>query len=686
VLDRLPEDSDARVFEPRWVRAVVFGSAALVLAFGGVGLALAVAGIAKAWLVFPLGAAAWIGLLVLARPILVAPGATSPRAHLEGALAVVFVAAIAYWHARHASQHVLINRDGGAYANAGRWIAAHGNLRVIPEVGPFAHQSSLRFSSYGIYQNRDGSLSFQFAHLLPSLLAQARLIGGDRLMFATPALLSATALLALFVAAWRLLRYPFVALATIVAFAFVLPEVSFSRDTYSEIPSQVLLFTALWILVDRNVLRRPRLALVAGLFLGALQCVRIDALAAMLGLPVLFAVAWLRSDDADRRSVARAATACAAGLVPGLALGFADLTLRSHQYYVDLRGNVRSLALAMVAATVLSVIAAFLFRNVHLASARRVLVANVAGAGVAVVLFLAWVVRTHLETTRGKSSPFVAGMQAAAGATIDPTRTYSEHSFFWMSWYLGVVVVAAAVIGAALLVRSIIRDRQLGGVALVAMLGPASALYLWKAKAFPDHVWVMRRYLVSALPLLMLLAFGLVAALLRWVPARVPRAVPVAGALIISAFAIGYPISTIVHIRAMTEQRGDLAVIKDACAKVGRDGAIVVLQSKAKGSIVHEWLPQALRGWCGVPVANMPANGHEQATLEQLARRWQADNRKLWVVAGDGLAVHDALPSALARSTPVASNGFFLERTLLDRPDHYELQKFSLVLAPVPTG
>jgi len=41
-----------------------------------------------------------------------------------------------------------------------------------------------------------------------------------------------------------------------------------------------------------------------------------------------------------------------------------------------------------------------------------------------------------------------------------------------------------------------------------------------------------------------------------------------------------------------------LRVVKDACATIGRDGAIVVLQSKAKGSIVHEWLPQALRGWC----------------------------------------------------------------------------------------
>ncbi len=691
MLEAPVEDADAQVsdpapqFEPRWLRVLAFGSAASVVAFGGVSLALAVAGIDRSWLVFPLGALAWVGLLALARPMLVAPGAPSARAHLEASLAIAFVAGITFWHARHAAQHVLINRDGGAYTNAGRWIAAHGNLRVLPEIGPFAHQSALVFSSFGMYQNHDGSLSFQFAHLLPAFLGLTQRIGGDRLMFATPALLSGTALLALFVVAWRLLRYPFVALAVVVSFAFVLPEVSFSRDTYSEIPTQVVLFTALWMLVDRGVLRRSRLALVAGLFLGALQGIRIDAVAAMLGLPLLFAIAWLRSDEADRPSVLRAAAACAAGLVPGLVIGFADVILRSHQYFVDLRGNVEGLIAAMFVAILVSFVVAFFARNVRFSSTRRALVANVLGIGVGVAGFLAWLARPRLQTTRGKPSTYIAGLQATAGVRSDPTRTYSEHTMHWMSWYLGPVVVAAGIVGAALLVRAMARSRRVTGVALAAMLGPASALYIWKANAFPDQVWVMRRYLISALPLLLLLAFGLVVVLLRWAPTRMPRAVPVAVALVIGGFAIGYPISTTVHIRAMTEQRGDLAVVKDACARVGtRDGAIVVLQSKA--GIVDKWLPQALRDWCDVPVANLPSGRTDEGTLRRMASQWQAEHRHLWVVAGDGDAVHAALPDVKAMSTPVASNGFFLEQTLLERPEHYSLQQFSLVLARVPTG
>src|SRR5436853_579858 len=81
--------------------------------------------------------------------------------------------------------------------------------------------------------------SFQFPHLLPSLLAQARSIGGDRLMFMLPPILGGVALLAFFVVASRVLRNPAVALGATACLAFVMPQVYFSRDAYSEIPMQV---------------------------------------------------------------------------------------------------------------------------------------------------------------------------------------------------------------------------------------------------------------------------------------------------------------------------------------------------------------------------------------------------------------------------------------------------------------
>ena len=668
--------------EPRWLRVLAFGSASAVAAFGAVGLALAIAGVYRPLLVVPLGAIVWVGLLALARPILRPPGATNPAAHAIAGIAVAFVAAVTSWNAMHSSQHVLIDRDGGAYANAGRWIASHGNLRVVPDT-TFAHSASVSFGSLALYQGHDGVLSFQFAHLLPALLAEARQLGGDRLMFAAPAVLSGVALLAFFVAAWRFLRNPTVALAALVSFAFVIPEVSFSRDTYSEIPSQVLLFTALWIFADRRVLRRPRAALVAGLLLGLLQAARIDALAAVLGLPVLFAVTWMRAGRHERRSIATSAAACAAGLVPGFVLGATDVVLRSSQYLHLMRGDVRDLVVAMAASIVLSLVAIV----VETRLARRGVTLPrgaswVAPAAVAIFGFGAWFVRPRVEQLRVASSKMVATLQLGAHVSVDATRAYWERSMVWMDWYLGPATVAAAVVAAALLARSFLRTRSREALAGVALLGPMTILYLWRAHATPDQVWVMRRFLISALPALILLAFGLVAALGRWVPARLPRVLPATAALTIGVVGVAYPLLSVVPVAAMSEQRGDLRVVEDACRILGPRAAVVVLRDP-RGHL-YQTAPQTLRSWCGASVAIATSKDPEPDDLTRLATAAAGRGTTLWVVAGDAATIRSVFADVTVETTRVVTDSHLLERTLLRRPSHYASEHFSLVLARVP--
>ncbi len=680
------EPSDPADLETRWLRGLAFGTASAVVAFGAVGLTAAIAGVYRTWVVFPIGALAWIGLIALARPVLAAPADKARTSHVVAAAGTVFIGAMTLWNIRHASQHILINRDGGAYINAGRWIATHGNLRVVAAVGPFAHQSSLTFSSYGMYSTRSGTLSFQFAHLLPALLAEAHNIGGDRLMFAATPMLSGVALLAFFVTAWRLLRNPFVALAALVSFAFVLPEVWFSRDAYSEIPMQVLIFTGLWILVDREAFRRPRLALVVGLILGMLQAARIDALAALTGLALLFAVQWLVTDVRDRRSVAVSAAACGIGLIPGVGLGFTDVWLRSYTYLYDLRADVKLLVVAMVASIVVAAVVLAVVPPI----ARRVPqlprpVAWVAGSAVGVVGFGLWFLRPRLQHVHGASNALVKGLQQAAGVAVDPTRTYAERTMIWMSWYLGPLTVAAAVVAATLLVWMLVRGKMWFALAGIALLGPSSAIYLWRPNISSDQIWVMRRYLFSALPFLTLLAFGLVAALLGLMPRRLPRAVPIAAAIVIAAGAVAFPISTLRSVPNMTEQRGDPAILRDACHTMGNDAAIVLLQSPT--SLLYEWAPQTLRTWCDVPVAVMaPTVPDRQVQLTGLAAQWSKAGRTLWVVADLPATIHAVLAVAAVRTTPTVTNPYHLELTLLRRPSQYTAEQFTLAMAPVPTS
>jgi len=83
-----------------------------------------------------------------------------------------------------------------------------------------------------------------------------------------------------------------------------------------------------------------------------LQAARIDGLVSLTGVALLFAIMWIIAGVPDRRSVALSAGAFGLGLVPGVVLGFADVSLRSSQYIHDLHGNVRQLEMAMIASII----------------------------------------------------------------------------------------------------------------------------------------------------------------------------------------------------------------------------------------------------------------------------------------------------------------------------------------------
>ena len=244
-------------------------------------------------------------------------------------------------------------------------------------------------------------------------------------------------------------------------------------------------------------------------------------------------------------------------------------------------------------------------------------------------------------------------------------------------------MVAAAIVAAALLLRDLLRGRRLHTLAGVALLAPASAVYLWKPNISTDQIFVMRRFLFSAIPLFVLLAFGLVAALLQHTPKSMPRAIPVVVAVFIAFWGLWYPISVVKSVPNITEQRGDLLTLRDACQKMGTNAAVVVLQ--APPSLLYEWAPQPVRGWCNVPVAIMPSDvPGRDAALAKLATEWKAAGRDLWVVADSPEAIHAVVPGAKVQETPVVTNPFFLQRTLLHRPGDYTPEQLSFALAQVP--
>jgi hypothetical protein len=616
--------------------------------------------------------------------------ATTPAtrsAHAYAAIGVVAVLLITGWNAAHASQHVLLNRDGGSYATTARWIARDGSLVVHPRVGPFASDPSLKFDSFAVYQMRNGSLEFQFAHLLPVVLAEAYAFDGNTGLFHAPEVLGGIALLAFFVLAWRLFRRPLFALSAMLALAFLMPQVSFTRDSYSEIPSQILLFTAMWLLVTPRVLPRWRIAFVAGLMLGTLEAIRIDAIVYLIGVPVVFAIAYLRSGVArERRETVASIAAFTAGVIPGFLLGWIDLARHSGQYYSDLSSQFRGLKLAVFAAVVVCAVIVAVWPKLVKYVRRLPWLAIANGTAVLVLLagLFAWFVRPRVQHVHGAYEGLVAGLQAAEHVAIDPTRNYYERSMVWMAWYLGPLTVAAAIVGAALLARQILLGRRSRTLAVLLLLGPGSALYLYKASAFSDHIWVTRRFLVSSFPLLILLAVGLAAAWFGIDSTRRGATAFRVAAVVVAIGAVAYPMDTIVHVRSMSEDRGFLAIIEDTCHKTGDHAAVVMLE-RDRTDLYDDWLPQTLRSFCGVDVG--VARGDAKADdLRNLAREWGNQGRDLYLVAKSPDVIQKLFPEAAIQSTPVAVNPDFLQLALTHRPDAYSPQLFSLAVARVPTG
>ena len=96
------------------------------------------------------------------------------------------------------SQHITIDRDPGSYVSTAQWLVEDGSLVVDGRADEFEDVAGLRYQSAAVYDVGDGELEFQFNHFASVPLAVAYDVGGYRLMFRTPAIMSALGLLALF--------------------------------------------------------------------------------------------------------------------------------------------------------------------------------------------------------------------------------------------------------------------------------------------------------------------------------------------------------------------------------------------------------------------------------------------------------------------------------------------------------
>lgn len=630
---------------------------------------------------------------------------------------VAVIVGLVAWQLRESSEALIVARDSGTYLQTGFWIAQHGSLPIPQALKAFGGpHPGLNFGSIGFLASGHSVVPAVLPGL-PLLLAGGFWIHGITSATALSAVLGGMGTLAFAGLVARLVG-PQWAPASALVLGLSLPQQYVSRTSLSESAVEIMLFGGLSLLADSLALRglsspavgphgtvvglsRPygfrqnwrrlvswrdwaswltpqrALASLAGLCLGLSLLMSLDAL-----VYVLPAIPFAAILIGGRRPQA-------APFLIGLCVGCGYGVLAGYlldRPFVELVGP--TLALGGVAAVWLAAPAIVALQLPKFASVRQGVPRLLArrplrwlpefGSLLVVAALAGFAIRPYVQTERGHPSVavfnFIKGLQRAQGLPVDPTRLYSEQTFYWVSWYIGLPTVLLGGIGIALLVRRCLRAlltwRDPTGVwrswgLPLATICAGSATVLWAPDIIPDQPWASRRLVIMVMPGLIIC--GLWAAALLAGRARDRGARPVTAAVaglfcvaamlvptISTTFGLGFshrgkagslqPVAQGLALQRIG--RGQINAIAALCAQIPGSSSVIILSRPTALAFT-----QTIRGMCGVPVASMA--GQPTAAVDSVIRSITAAGRRPVLLAAHRslLAAYGGSPALVLKLT-----------------------------------
>jgi hypothetical protein len=573
------------------------------------------------------------------RRLLYGPPAAAPGWALAIPLALVVLGWALFFPP---AEHVVGGKDPGVYVNAGIQIAQRGSLVVhdplvaaIPArlrdlfFRPYgdAHYYSNRFMGFFILDPRTGSVVSQLPHLYPLWVAIGYGLGGVRGALATTGCWATLGLLAVYVTGRRLAgRAGAAAAAALLALSVV--QVWFARDPNAEMLGQPLLFAALAAFSRAHVDRDRYFAPVAGVLLGLLLFLRVDAVLAVAGVGAAVMLQFL---DHRRPRLGFLLPLAAVGAFAWLYLtrlmaAYAALPLG---FIANLRpADWGLLALAAVALAGLAL------------AARRERAARVLRPAVTVALVASVVAGAiyayFFRTPGGRLAPHDA----------DSLRVFA--------WYLPPAALAAAVAGFALLAwRSCWKN-----LAWFVTAAVYAFFVFYKIRIVPEHFWMTRRFLPMVLPAALLALGGL--AFDSWRPdgARVrtwllgPRGLRLAIGLVFVGLVGSALARASAPVARHVEYAGVIARL-DALAARFDAGDLVVVESRDTRSDLHV-LALPLAYIYGRHVLLLDSAKPDKLMFQQFLEWAGTRYRHVYFLGGGGT---DLLSRSIS-VTPVASERF----------------------------
>ncbi|TQM71407.1 hypothetical protein FHX41_5175 [Actinomadura hallensis] len=535
------------------------------------------------------------------------------------------------------SEQIIVRRDPASYVQFATWLTAHGSLPIpLMEQAFGGPDAALSYESPAFYQE-GGAIVPQFMAGLPLVLTLGGWAGGTHGILLAAPLLGALCVLSFAGLVARLVGVRW-APAGALLLALTLPMLYVSRSTFSELPAIVLLTGGLSLMHDarREQGRRADLkAFLAGLALGLIVLVRIDGLRDVLPVFV-FAGLYV----ARRR---RIGWWTGGGLLLGVAAGLTEGFGMSRPYLNYLEASLRPLlaiAAVIVAGTVIMVAALRDDRAGPRIRRAAGAVAHSRAPGAAAVLtvlvMLGFALRPLVQTVRRPPATpddetnvrFIETVQRIQHLPLDGTRQYSELSLHWVSWYIGLPALLLATLGAALLVRRLLRGRSAVWLLPYAMVVWTTTQVLIRPGITPDHPWASRRLIGLVIPGLLLFAVFASAWAVRRVrrlgySPRVTRTVAVAG---VGLTLVPIALTSGGYLVTRTEQH-EVAAVEGMCGALGPRSSVVVVERSTADRFL-----QVVRGMCGTPAARA-ADGATQDDVRRVAGRVRAAGRRPVIMA-----------------------------------------------------
>ena len=565
-------------------------------------------------------------------------------------------------NAHYSSQHLVLDRDPAIYNTAAQWLVHHRSLAAVSQYQQFGTPVETARQGWSTISD----VSHYYPQGMHGVVALAALVGrvfGSAAVLKANVVLGGLGLLAFYSFARTVVPRGW-ALLAMVALGCVLPQIHFSRDTYSEPLGQL----AVW--VGLSLFARARshdgwwpYALVGFVF-GASMTSRVDA---FLGfVPVLaMAVVVAGGAVAGRRlpAVGRVVLLLVATVLP-FVVGLIDLRQHSGTYYIDLHANIFSVFKLDVATAVVAVIAVGLiwWGPIWRLALRWRRPLGLLLALALVVLFAGLALRPVVESHHGVDS----------------------NSVTWLGYYGGPVTVFLGLVGVAEISRRCVASGRVELLPLLGLVLPVTVGYLLHPDISPDQIWAERRFLPVVWPALLLGVALLLAELVRWGGGAARRstdgrsrmrygaAAGVAGAVGIATVAV--PLVVTAPLLRVREYTPDLRLFQQVCSTAGPHAALLIVDGST-GDVTGKLDMPALLSYCNVPTAWTTAP--TAATLATSEAALAAQGRQLWVVTREPDAVTRTDPSAALTPT-IAVTSRVWEKVLTRAPKRAFPQYLSL--------